>query len=274
MNEPHPYKTQRKWEKEALEARKRCLDGGGTLPEVCGYTYKPRKPRNPNVKFDPAPTVCMRVAGAGTDHHGRGYCDYHDWQAEKETSKAGAQVQKLRQEVAKRVEFLGKPVPTDPHTALLDEVQRSAGTVEWLREKMVEMALELEQKKDLPHIQEDGTQYHPGSDSLLVQWTLKDGQKPSAWMQLYQEERAHLLRACTAAIKAGVAERRVQIAEQQGQLIVAMFHAFIHDKELGLSPEQIMMAPQLIRKHMAALPREQAKPHEGQAVIEATVASS
>lgn len=259
---PHAYKAQRKFEKEAYQARIKLLEGGNTLPPVCGFTYNPRKPVNNSIKFDPAPVVCMRVAGSNTTHHGKGYCDYHDWQSQHEVGKLPLQVQSVRQEAQRQVEFLGRPKPTDPHTALLDEVQRSAGMVEWLRERMAEKADEYETAKD----QGDDT-YAAGSDALLIQWTPKNGQQPSAWWVLYQEERQHLIRACTAAIKAGVAERRVQIAEQQGQLIVAMFHAFIHDTELGLTPQQIMMAPKLIRKHMAALPRE-ATPHAGQQVID------
>lgn len=252
---PHSYKAQRKLERSAVEARKGLLDSGATLPPVCGYTYTPRKPQNHSGKFDPAPVVCMRVAGTNTDHHGRGYCDYHDWQAEHDMSKQQVQVQAARNEAHRQVQFLGLPVPTDPHTALMDEVQRSAGIVEWLRHKLISMAEEYERARHSGLIP-DGD-WKPSENDLLVQFTAKNGQQPSAWWILYQEERKHLIAASVAAIKAGVAERKVRIAEQQGQLIVAMFQAFIHDPELGLSPEQIMAAPGLIRRHMAALPREE-----------------
>jgi hypothetical protein len=254
---PRPYKEQRKKEHDALEARKRALSSGATLPPVCGYTYTPRKPPN-GIKYDPAPTVCMLTAGSGTEHQGRGYCNYHEWAAEHEVSKMPLQVQAARNEAVRQTMFMGRPVHTDPHSALLEEIQRSAGIIEWLRDKMQAMAQELDGDTD-GAIQ--------ASDSLLVQFVPKAGQQPSAWWVLYQEERAHLVRTCVAAIKAGVAERRVAIAEQQGALIVMMFNAFIHDTELGLSPEQIMLAPRLIRKHMAALPRGEEQ-HPGQRIIE------
>lgn len=260
---PREYKIQRKREQDARRARERQLAQGMTLPAVCGYTYYPRKPRNPEVKFDPAPVVCMVNAGSNTDHEGRGYCDYHDWASENEVNRMGVQVQAARNEAVRQTKFLGRPVPTDPHTALLEEIQRSAGIIEWLREKMMAMAEEL----DDGYVHDDVIGVR-GSDRLLIQQTMKDGQQPSAWWVLYQEERAHLVRTCTAAIKAGVAERRVAIAEQQGALIVMMFQAFIHDTELGLTPEQIMVAPKLIRKHMAALPRGDEQ-HPGQKVIDA-----
>jgi hypothetical protein len=75
-------------------------------------------------------------------------------------------------------------------------------------------------------------------------------------MELFQREREHLVKTCLAAIKAGVAERKVQIAEQQGRLIAAMMFAFMHDPELGLTPDQIMRAPQIIRKHLLSLPQQ------------------
>jgi len=264
---PHDYKVQRKWENEALQARKRQLEEGCTLPTVCGYTYNPRRPKNPNVRFDSAPVVCMRNAGSNTDHPGKGFCDYHDWKVTQDTKNEPMQVAALRAEAARRSEFLGKPKPTDPHMALLEEVQRSAGMVEWLRETIAQRAEVLEKAKEA-NPSADDIDVRLGADGVLIQYTLKDGAKPSAWMQLYNEERAHLIRACTAAIKSGVAERRVRIAEQQGQLIVAMFQAFIHDPELGLTPDQIMRAPQLIRRHLAAIPRE-SEEHPAQGIIEA-----
>jgi hypothetical protein len=209
--------------------------------------------------------VCMVNAGSNTDHSGSGYCDYHDWASEHEINRMGVQVQAARNEAMQQAQFLGRPVPTDPHTALLEEIQRSAGIVEWLRNKLVEMAEELESDWS------DGDIDNPirGANRLLIQWNPKMGQQPSAWWVLYQEERQHLVRTCAAAIKAGVAERRVAIAEQQGALIVMMFQAFIHDTRLALTPEQIMVAPKLIREHMAALPRGDS-PHPGQTIMEAT----
>ena len=204
----------------------------------------------------------MRVAGSGTDHHGRGLCDYHDWTVENEVGRQSKQVQSARNEAYRQVQFFGLSVFTDPHTALMDEVQRSAGIVEWLRQKLLTMAEALEEQNRAsggrPY-DEDG---HPvlSENDLLVQFTPKNGQQPSAWWVLYQDERKHLVATSVAAIKAGVAERRVKIAEQQGALIVAMIFAFIHDTELGLTPEQIQKAPALIRKHMAAMPREEPAP--------------
>lgn len=236
---PHAYKAQRKFEKDSDMHRKQMLRNGvSKLPPVCGFTYRTRKIRNkPEVPTYIA--VCARNAGANTNHQGRGYCDYHDWQAihDSETKGAPAQMGAALKHATERAQFFGKQVAVDPHTALLEEISRTASVVEWLNDQ-------LQKLRDSGKSDED----------ILAQKTFQSGFRPSVWMELYQTERDHLVRTCIAAIKAGVAERKVQIAERQGQLIASMMFAFIHDLELGLTPDQIMSAPRLIRKHLMALP--------------------
>jgi hypothetical protein len=74
-----------------------------------------------------------------------------------------------------------------------------------------------------------------------------------------------------AAIKAGIAERKVQIAEQQGRMIAAMMLAFIHDPDLGLSPSQIMRAPELVRRHLMSLPNAAPDAVDPKRILEAHV---
>lgn len=187
--------------------------------------------------------ICARTAGANTDHLGHGYCDYHTVQAEKEMApgKRGMtmQVQEAKKIAYANASFFGERVPTDPHMALMEEISRTASIVRWIESHMVELR------------DEDGMT----EDAILTQFSKQNGWVEGVWMTLYRQEREHLVRTCTAAIKAGVAERRVQIAEQQGQLIVAMMMAFLHDPELGLSAQQIQVGPSIIRRHMLELPQ-------------------
>jgi hypothetical protein len=241
---PHSYKEQRLMEKRADTARKQMLRNGVTkIPPVCGYTYRTRKVKNkPN---DPTYiAVCPRTAGTNTNHHGKGYCDYHDWQAIHDAQGKGqpSQLKAALKEANERAQFFGKQVAVDPHTALLDEISRTASVVRFLNDKMQEF-------RDMGWT----------DDMIMAQKTFQSGIKPSVWMELFQIERDHLVRTCVAAIKAGVAERKVQIAERQGQLIASMMFSFIHDLELGLTPDQLMRSPQLIRKHLMALPMQAAE---------------
>lgn len=235
---PHTYKEQRAYERLAHTNRTKQIQAGIQLPPICGWNYVPRRnPKKPDYVPDKS-AICMRVAGTGTDHHGHGYCDYHEVEAIRKPESRSQMVQNARKEMQQRAKFFGNPRNVDPHTALLEEIQRTAGHVEWLKDKIEEIG---------------GSEY---PDDALKQFSVKDGEKPSVWYVLYIEERKHLVSTCIAAIKAGVAERKVQIAEQQGKLIAAMMLAFMHDPELSLTPEQISIAPQLVRKHLLALPQQ------------------
>jgi len=235
---PRTYKEQRLLEKRCARARADQTANGMDLPQACGFTYIPRKPTQAKPDWKPTPAVCWRNAGEGTNHYGNGYCDYHEVQAKREPQNKTAQIKVAQKVASDRALFFGKPRNIDPHTALLEEIQRTASIVNWLEDHL--------QKLD-----EEGRPV----DEILTQTTLKEGMKPSVWMDLFLKERQHLVSTCVAAIKAGVAERKVQIAEQTGRLIAAMMMAFMHDSELGLDPDQLQRAPALIRKHLMALPQ-------------------
>jgi hypothetical protein len=240
---PHTYKTQREYERTAAKNRAREAEQRMKSPPICGFTYTKRKPKRIPQGWTPGTETCVRTAGAGTDHMGHGYCDYHTVQAVRETApgKRGMtrDVQEAKKLAYQNASIFGERRPTDPHMALMEEISRTSGIIGWIESHMVEMR--------------DGSGMT--EDAILTQFTKQNGWVEGVWMTLYRQEREHLVRTCTAAIKAGVAERRVQIAEQQGQVIVAMMMAFLHDPDLGLSPQQISAGPGIIRKHMLALPR-------------------
>src|SRR5690606_32318361 len=114
------------------------------------------------------------------------------------------------------VELYGLPVETDPHQALLDEVQRTAGHVEWLGQ--IVRGLEQRQltrgvTKTVEHA--DGTRVVEARAAVNV------------WLKLYQDERDRLVRVAKAAIDAGVAERQVRLAEAQAQRIAQTMSAIL-----------------------------------------------
>lgn len=115
-------------------------------------------------------------------------------------------------EVAEREVPFGAPIEIDPGVALLQEIHRTAGHVAWLerrvrtmQESEVVWGLTMEEEEE----KEGGG---PTGD-----YTLKKKQMASTvntWWQLYQKEREHLARISLAAIKAGIEERRVRLAER------------------------------------------------------------
>lgn len=147
-----------------------------------------------------------------------------------------SQIKAARAIAAENARFFGELADIGPHEAMIMEVQRSQGIIVWLEKKLIR----LRDEDGLPE------------DDILRQYT-KLGIAPSVWMQLLNEERRHLVSVSAAAIKAGVAERKVKLAEDQARLIAGVMMSFIHDLELALTPAQMMAAPLIARRHLLAL---------------------
>ncbi len=137
----------------------------------------------------------------------------------------------------------GLPRDISPADALLEEVRYTAGHVAWLREKVAEL-----KQADLVWgvTEETDTQASefPGTNTTRAA-------KPNAWLQLYREERKHLVDVTKAAISAGIEERKVRLAEQQGALVAQVIRAILSD--LRLSAEQEARVPEVVPRHLRAL---------------------
>ena len=79
------------------------------------------------------------------------------------------------------------------------------------------------------------------------------GEYIRALAQLEAQERDRCANFCRIAIAAGLAERQVRIAEQQGQLLATILRQIIGDDQLALSAEQRTVLPAVIRRHVAEL---------------------
>lgn len=111
--------------------------------------------------------------------------------------------------------------PTHPFEFLLDEVSRCAGNVAWIENKISRL---------------------PFDEQLLDD----DGLNPSGWVKLYHQERQKGVRASEVAIRAGIAERHVRIAETQTNDMVAVIRATLH--EIGCTSQQQAQASVVMRR--------------------------
>src|SRR6476620_4494173 len=116
---------------------------------------------------------CGRAAGWGTDHLGVGRCKHHGGNMPNHRKQA-------QTELAKQgVEAFGLPINVEPHQALTDELNRTAGIIAFY---------EL-QIQSLPEVEalhgptgtagvdaESGLEHHPTS-------------QPNIWVKLHKEER-------------------------------------------------------------------------------------
>src|SRR4051794_26478174 len=72
--------------------------------------------------------TCRNLAGHRTPHPGTGRCWLHGGNTRNHIAKAETE------QAVERMRTYGAPIDTDPLTALLDEIKRTAGHVSWLGE--------------------------------------------------------------------------------------------------------------------------------------------
>lgn len=149
--------------------------------------------------------TCRRPAGWGTPHPGHGPCKLHGGNTRNHL--VAAQAEQARQAVA----TYGLPRDIDPAAALLEEVHRTAGHVAWLSDRIAELDEDALAWGPTEVAEKTATEF-PGTDT-------KETARPSVWLDLYHRERAHLVRVSKAALDAGISERLVRLAEQQGAML-------------------------------------------------------
>lgn len=191
----------------------------------------------------PKGVTCGRVAGHGTDHKGVGRCSRHG--GNTKNHKVAAEIELARIECDK----LGVAIDVDPAAALLREVCETAGNVEFYRGLV--QALPTHPDPDVYHLTNDGGYWERGQTGVYgrtyhVSGTPTGEAKPHILVQLYNDERKHLLAVTTAALKVGLAERQVKLAEQQGALIAQVLKGVLTDLGVADRPD----VPGIVRKHL------------------------
>lgn len=161
--------------------------------------------------------TCTLPAGYGTDHTGYGPCSHH-MGSTPAGRKSGAM--DMAEEL---MVFYGKPLDTDPITALLDEVRRTAGHVHYLGARIGKFNVPL-----------NDAEGNPAAVPPEV----------AGWLAIYHSERQQLVRASKAALDAGVNERLVQIAEHQGNRLADAVEEILN--RLGLSDAQWARVPDVV----------------------------
>ncbi|UIU47015.1 hypothetical protein [Microcystis phage MinS1] len=139
--------------------------------------------------------------------------------------RAAADARVAARQAVLAVESFGLPREVDPHTALLEELHRTAGAVEWLGAVVADLerdALVWGRVKET-----HGTQLEKGTDNGV---TYQAG--PNAFVELWQRERKHLVDVARECIRAGIEERRVRLAESAGQQLASVVRAVL-DRMFG-----------------------------------------
>ncbi|ELP67676.1 hypothetical protein STRTUCAR8_08559 [Streptomyces turgidiscabies Car8] len=178
---------------------------------------------------------------------GQNICFFHGGNA-PQSLKAGEQ--RVAEEKARAlVATYGRKIETTATEALLDEVQWTAGHVAWLRERVQEIesdAVVATSDREHPLVWGVTREKSGGEDRGTTEEAA-----PNIWLKLYQQERTHLVRVCAEAIKAGIEERRVRLAESQGALVAQAIRAILAD--LNLTGAQQQLVSEVVPRHLRAL---------------------
>lgn len=157
--------------------------------------------------------------------------------------KAAARRRLEREAATKAMTTYGLPREIAPDIALLEEVHRTAGHVAWL----YEIVKGIEQDDLVWGKVEEvdkGAGEFTGTDTTYRA-------QANIWLDLYQRERKHLTDVCKAALTAGIAERQVKLAEQQGTLIAQVITRILDD--LSLSADQRALVSTVVPRHLMAV---------------------
>jgi hypothetical protein len=157
---------------------------------------------------------CRKQAGWGTEHVGAGRCRLHGGNT-PDGAKHGS-----RELAMQAAQVMGVPRDVDPHEAILECIARAAGHVDYATSKIAEL------------------------DDPMVNTMF--GPKLNEWIHVQQQSMDRLVTYSKIALAAGVEERRVRLAEQQGQLIAEVIRGVLTALGVDQHPE----APRVVRRHL------------------------
>lgn len=218
---------------------------------------------------------CKSRKGSRTDHPGYGNCVKHGGNTQAGIKSAMREmgsdlVTRYKSEVLRFGGNRNDPsiASLTPEQALLEEVRRSAAMVRFLEQRIALWSLTDDShdaieafvnapthkppRADVPSLSERVdhmiasieesslpalTTVHPRSGMT----SFTDARE---WLYLYREERGHLARVSKMCIDAGVAQRLVTIAEEQGRTLSSAIRAVLN--ALNLSPQQAALVPQIV----------------------------
>jgi len=170
---------------------------------------------------------CKNRAGAGTNHVGQGHCRWH-----------GGNLPTVRKAIlAAEARLMGCPIDMNPVEAMIWCIRMTAGEIKWLSDQIAEIDNE-----------EDWVE-----DTVV-------GRQMNIFVRERTAAQHRLFKFSSEAVKLGLAERAIKLAEQYGETIARFMHGVLDDLEL--TQHQMQLAKQSVRKHLILLEGGKAVKHE------------
>lgn len=167
---------------------------------------------------------------------GQTKCKLHGGRSPQALRKAEERV--TQEKIAELARTLGDPiVGKDPGEIIAEQIAWRAGHVAWLRSRVHAL--------DPAALGWVRTVEKIGAESGLTFEA-----KVNVWLQMYWEASDRLERLCLDAMKYGLAERQVRLAEQQADQMVRFIDGVLH--ELGFDPTEPETAG-VVERHLRAV---------------------
>lgn len=180
---------------------------------------------------------CKRAPAQGAT-----VCNIHGGAAGPVKAKAAERTQ---QEAARRALMaLGEPEPIDPAQALLDLIAWKYGEVRWLRDKVQAVKDEV--------LVWGATEHREGMAQEGPVSVTTEKAAPNVWWSLLRQAEDQLSEYASKALRAGVAERQIRLAEGQGAAIAGAVNMILDRLQLtaaqrGLVPTVVPEAFRMLK---------------------------
>jgi hypothetical protein len=181
---------------------------------------------------------CAKTAGWGTGHHGTGRCRLHG--GASPLAEISGAVQLARREAV----VMGSPLDVEPHVAILECIRIAAGEVRYASEQIAALGEDDAAGAIVTTVERYGGGEENGGGE-----TRHGPPALHIWIVARHQAMDRLVDYSKVAIAAGIEERRVKLAEQQGALLAQAIRGILAELGVADRPE----VPAVVRRHLTVI---------------------
>jgi hypothetical protein len=128
----------------------------------------------------------------------------------------------------------GDPIEISPAAALLEELYRTRGHVEWLSQRIGDLNPDTLVWGDTRVLNRPAKGEKGAEQSYDVE-ERTEGAELNLWLQLYRDERKHLVEVSRVCLNAGIEERKMKVIEAQAVILAQVIQSVLNDTRLEIT---------------------------------------